>query len=234
MSGSTTSVRFPLWEAGLIVGIHYVDIEIFSRAMAVFEALLSPEEQRRSDQFGTAERREQFVVVRGVLRLLLSRRLGVNARELEFAYGPAGKPALAGEVSTALAWFNVAHSRGLGAIALCDGGPVGIDVEWVNTDAASRLGEAAARLAGVGQKTGFEREPGAADPGSLYRQWVRFEAARKWLGEGVFSESTTRARDLQMRDLAFDKTGLQFVGCVAAPAEADIEAAAWLGMDFLQ
>jgi len=94
-------------------------------ALARGATLLNDEETRRVEAFRFDSDRRMSLVARAALRALLGQHLNVDPRSLRFVTGEHGKPALAGaEVE-----FNVSHSAGHIAIAISDGGPIGVDIE---------------------------------------------------------------------------------------------------------
>jgi 4'-phosphopantetheinyl transferase len=141
--------------------------------------LLSPDEQERAARFHFERDRTRFVAARGVLRLLLGRRLGRDPRSLRFTLGDHGKPRLEGEDVR----FNVSHSADLAAYAVSEAADCGIDVEQVRP---TRDLEAIARR--------FFSPPEAAAIGALppaerieafFRCWTRKEAIVKATGIGL-------------------------------------------------
>src|SRR5512132_2469878 len=91
-----------------------------------FEPLLSPDERDRAAAFRFERDRWRYLVARGLLRTVLGERLDEDPGRISFAYGERGKPRLAGETGLR---FNVSHSHGVVAIALCEGRELGVDVE---------------------------------------------------------------------------------------------------------
>ena len=72
-----------------------------------FAEVLSPAERERAAAFHADVHRNKFETARGVLRILLGRYLGRDARGLEFEYGSHGKPFIQSETGLR---FNIAHS----------------------------------------------------------------------------------------------------------------------------
>ncbi len=195
------------------------------------ENLLDPTERERAAGFALAGAREESVISRGVLRLLLGRRTGIPARDLVFRYGAGGKPELAQPTAKPLA-FNVSHSHGLIAIALGHVHAVGVDVERIDLEAPvmdlARTAwgpEAAASM--VGFASDGERSR------AFFRQWVRFEAAGKYYGSGVLATPQS-ADEWQQEEVlthhAFTKSvnGQSYCGCVVTQEFARVQAETWL------
>jgi 4'-phosphopantetheinyl transferase len=116
------------------------------------------------------------------LRLLVGGVLGIAPESLRFAYGPHGKPTLAGPQASSV-HFSLSRADDLALIAIAPGTPLGVDVEALREqpgllDVADRyfdLGEAAA-LAGMTQADRMR---------AFYRYWTCKEAVAKARGEGL-------------------------------------------------
>ena len=103
-------------------------------AAAALEAMLSIDERERARRFHFDRDRHTYLVARAALRRLLAAYSGAQPEALRFAYNEFGKPAL---VSAAQLHFNVSHSDGVAAIAVCRTGRIGIDVERVVRERAA-------------------------------------------------------------------------------------------------
>ena len=137
-------------------------------------ALLNEDERRRAAAFVRDEPRRRFVVARGRLRERLGARLGARPADVEFRYGPNGKPEVDG------VHFNVAHTGDLALCVIAEG-PVGVDVERLrpmkNATALARRWFRAEEV---------ERIAAAHDPlTEFFRTWTMKEAALKLVGVGV-------------------------------------------------
>lgn len=93
--------------------------------------LLAADERERAARFHFPLHRDRFTVGRARLRQLLGRYLGKDPAALEFRYGSAGKPELAGCEAGACLPFNVSHSDGLALIAIGGPGRLGVDIERI-------------------------------------------------------------------------------------------------------
>jgi 4'-phosphopantetheinyl transferase len=145
-----------------------------------FLRLLSPDERGRAGSFRFAGDRSQYVIARGLLRTLLGERLGVDPERIEFAYGEHGKPELARETGLR---FNLSHSGGMFALALSEGGRVGVDVEAVREDLFAE--GIARRYLPATVAEGIERRAGTERVREFFRAWVRQEAYAKARGGGL-------------------------------------------------
>jgi 4'-phosphopantetheinyl transferase len=102
-----------------------------------YRSYLSVDELTRADRCRTPHPQYQFVITRGILRMLLSRYMEVRPALLKFEIQPQGKPALITASSFPIQ-FNVSHTRGMAFIALTTRHAVGIDVEWIDRKVQDR------------------------------------------------------------------------------------------------
>ena len=93
------------------------------------QTLLSFDEIKRARRFKTTSHQEAFISARGVLRLILSRYMGVAPDTLKFQLGPHGKPFLAFPTTPGYR-FNVSHSQRHALYAVTLDREVGIDIEY--------------------------------------------------------------------------------------------------------
>ncbi|MDX9707924.1 MAG: 4'-phosphopantetheinyl transferase superfamily protein [Trichloromonas sp.] len=142
--------------------------------------LLSPDETARAERLRIPSKKHEFIAARGRLRQILARYLDSSPAALRFAYGPAGKPALA--FPTAPLAFNLAHAGCWGLLGVCAQGEIGVDVEWLQ------------RPVDIGQIAGWAfdcdlvTELAVLPPGKKNRRffqlWTAREARLKALGTG--------------------------------------------------
>lgn len=98
--------------------------------VAGFSALLSPDEQARAARFHFERHRNHFIVGRGLLRTIIGSYLGVEPEQIEFSYGPQGKPALMKVAPGKNLQFNVSHSEDQAVYIFSWNRLVGIDIEF--------------------------------------------------------------------------------------------------------
>jgi 4'-phosphopantetheinyl transferase len=141
------------------------------------EALLSGEERARMERIRRVVAREEFAVGRGLLRRLLGQALGCAPRSIAFSLGEHGKPGVAGVE------FNVSHSHGLVAIALCGSAAVGVDVEWM--DPSIEALEIAQDTFAPEEVERIRLAEGGERVRAFYDTWARKEAVVKAHGGGL-------------------------------------------------
>ena len=145
-------------------------------------ALLSADERARADAFHFQRLHDDFVAARATLRVLLSRTVGAAAGELRFAYGPQGKPALAGTAAASVQ-FNASHSGGLFACALASDRAIGVDVEQHR--ALPDLEPIARRFFSPAECRDLLAVPESTRTAAFYDCWSRKESFIKALGGGL-------------------------------------------------
>jgi 4'-phosphopantetheinyl transferase len=163
----------------LVFGAH---LDAHASRLTALRTTFSSREEERFQSFATDELRSRWGAGRGVLREVLARALGARPAEIEFRYGPHGKP----QLSAAPLQFNISHSGSLAVIALA-GVPVGVDVELPR---ARRSDDIARRFYAPAEVQRLFAEPDArrrAD--AFFRLWTCKEAFLKVTGEGL-SRST--------------------------------------------
>lgn len=111
-----------------VVDVWLIDTRVPAAVRDEYRALLDPQESRRCADIGALDVARRFAVTHGVMRRVVARRLGVpDPRRLRWAYGPNGKPAVAG----AALQVNLSHSGELGMLAVTASRPVGVDLQEV-------------------------------------------------------------------------------------------------------
>lgn len=87
-------------------------------------------ERERFERFIPEHSKLEFLTGRVLLRSVLALRLGVEPAAVAFEIDENGKPRLADRSGRDL-HFNLSHTRGLVACAVCRAHPIGVDVEIV-------------------------------------------------------------------------------------------------------
>ena len=139
--------------------------------------LLSPEELERGARFCRPRDGSRFLLCRACAKTILAaHRPDVRACDIVFSYGPWGKPC----------WrdlpFSISHSGTEALLAVCEGCPIGCDIQWTGSAVDAR---------GIADFF-HPRERLALDALSpddyargFYRMWVRKEAVMKACGKGL-------------------------------------------------
>ena len=109
------------------------DAEVTDRALlAQYDDMLEPAERDRRARLMSDDLRHQFLITRALQRTVLAEYApDVEPRHLRFVAGEHGKPMLAADFARLALHFNLAHTRGLVAMAVSRAAMLGVDVENV-------------------------------------------------------------------------------------------------------
>jgi 4'-phosphopantetheinyl transferase len=221
----------PLTDASVHVWVANLDAS--AAKLYSLKQTLSADEHARAERFLSERDQNRFITGRGLLRTLLGSYLDRPPEQLEFAYSPRGKPALANASGQHELHFNLAHSHGLILIAVTRACPLGVDVEQVRP-----INEAegiAKRFFTPGEIAKLKALPEAQRLAAFFNLWTRKEAYLKATGEGLemlnqievscapgdparvlaISGNTATAQSWMLAELA---PAPGFVGALAAPA----------------
>jgi 4'-phosphopantetheinyl transferase len=148
-----------------------------------FESTFTPDEKVRANRLLFRRDRNVFVATRGVLRQLLGRYLSYSPADLEFDYGPQGKPFLREEFLKRSIQFNVSHSHGLALLAFTVGRNLGVDIEFVRPDFAAY--DIAERYFSPLELMELRALPPSLRAEGFFLGWTRKEAYVKAKGQGL-------------------------------------------------
>lgn len=146
-------------------------------------AQLSPDERARAGRFLAGRDRASFAAAHALARGMIAAAAGVAPEALTFTTGPYGKPAIAGPASASSLSFNLAHTRGLVACAVCRGGDVGVDVEAVRDDV--QPADLARRFFAASECRVLDDTPAPDRPARFTDLWALKEAYIKAVGLGL-------------------------------------------------
>lgn len=149
---------------------------------------LSAEELKRGSRFKASAARDEFLLSRLLLRRILAGHLQRTADHVVLSFNPYGKPVL-DLPGQACVEFNISHSHGRLLIAVCQGFPVGIDIEKIDYAIDPIL----MAQNGLLHEDLEQLQAAAANDrhGLFFRLWTRREAYLKALGKGFLAVSET-------------------------------------------
>src|SRR3974390_1917941 len=151
--------------------------------LARLKALLSDIELARAGRFRFDVHRNEFVVSRGTLRLLLGSYLGCSPTDLQLQYTQFGRPKLAGLHADAGVDFNVSHSDRVILWGFARRRRLGVDVERSRRDFNTL--EIAERFFSAAERKTLRSLPAEQRHDAFFRCWTRKESFIKALGEGL-------------------------------------------------
>jgi 4'-phosphopantetheinyl transferase len=146
-------------------------------------ATLSDDEKRRANRFHFEHDRRRFTVGRALLRALLAHYSGIEPDDLQFGYGPNGKPFLVDCLNTQRLRFNLSHSEGYALFAFTRDREIGVDIEFIQ--AFSEMEEFASRFFSNQENRILETLSRNQKKTAFYHLWTRKEALAKAVGMGL-------------------------------------------------
>jgi 4'-phosphopantetheinyl transferase len=166
-------------------GVHVwrASLECDSVRLKMLAQTLGDDERSRAQRFLFDRDRNSFIAARGILRDLLARYSGCTPGDIEFVYGPNGKPALSPRTTATLVSFNLSHSHGVAVIAVTKKNEIGIDVERIQPERAGE--EIAKRYFAPEEVEELLLLPADQRAEGFFLCWTRKEAYLKALGEGL-------------------------------------------------
>lgn len=159
--------------------VHIWQMNLNDAMWDMLPAVLSRDEQEKSECFRSLVLQQHYRRCRSALRVLLARYTGQHAADIVFRYGPFGKPELADQE-----WnFNLSHSENLALIAISPH-PIGIDLEFMGRPGIDFAG-LVTLVCHPCEKAAMELLPETEQRKLFYRFWVQKEAYCKALGVGL-------------------------------------------------
>ncbi len=137
----------------------------------------------RAERFHFEKFRKNFIVCRGILRMLLSCYLGVEPSHLQFCYGKNGKPALADTFGKGTIHFNLSKSDGVAIYAFNRDCEIGVDIERIRD--LSEMDQIAERFFSIRENEVFHVLPKSKRKEAFFNCWTRKEAFIKAVGDGL-------------------------------------------------
>lgn len=141
---------------------------------------LTNEEKSRAERFRFGKDERLWIACRANLRKILGQAIQRPPREVPLILSENGKPLLAPPYDSL--HFNLSHCPDLAIVALCAGGPVGIDLE--SLDRATDLLECESTFCHPLEISALPSET-RARASQLLRIWTAKEAVLKALGTGL-------------------------------------------------
>ncbi|MEL6640819.1 MAG: 4'-phosphopantetheinyl transferase superfamily protein [Pseudomonadota bacterium] len=153
-----------------------VDLHIWSLTETADAAILSADETARMDRFVYPKHRQAFLAARAGLRRVLGASCGIDPADLQFSYGPQGKPAMSDGPR-----FNLSHTGDLACLALHTDIALGVDIEAFRT-VEDGIAE---RFFSPVEHATLTALPPSAQQAGFFRCWTRKESVIKALGGGL-------------------------------------------------
>lgn len=148
-----------------------------------YEGLMNAEERARRARFKFARNRHEYLVSRALVRTTLSRYLASPPTAWEFATNPYGRPEISAPIGPRTLRFNLSHTRGLAAVAVCWEHDMGVDVE--TTERRNATTAIARRFFSRSEVADLEQLPPDEQRRTFFHYWTLKEAYIKARGMGL-------------------------------------------------
>jgi 4'-phosphopantetheinyl transferase len=164
------------------IQIWFVRLTGSDEAAAACGSVLGEEEVARAERFHFPHLRREFTFAHGVLRLLLARYLGEDAKHIRFAYGEKQKPKVASPATEVD--FNMSHSGSVAIYAFARRLELGIDIERIRS--MDRLSEVAESVFCSEEIADLDALSCEERLRAFFACWTRKEAYIKAMGDGLY------------------------------------------------
>lgn len=215
------------------VHIWAVALEQPEKVIQALVTTLADDEHERMARFAFPHLRREYAAARGAMRAILAGYVGIDAKSLQFAYSPQGKPRLVNGTVR----FNLSHSGGIALLAVTRDREIGVDIEHVRP--VTDLLQIAQRNFSAVENAALRQVIPDKQVESFFNCWTRKEAYIKALGDGlsypldrfdVTLEPGERARLLHVADNPAEVNRWQLMA--VSPAEGYIAAVIAEGQDW--
>jgi 4'-phosphopantetheinyl transferase len=153
-----------------------------SEELAEFECILSPDEQTRARRYYLPRDKDRFVAGRAILRMILAQYLSLRPQDIQFSFGPNGKPMLYPADPSRLE-FNLSHSGDRALVAVALGFSIGIDIEKIRPDVATA--QLAVHICSEAEQAALAALPEGQRVAAFFKCWTSKEACIKASGRGL-------------------------------------------------
>ncbi|MFZ9034740.1 MAG: 4'-phosphopantetheinyl transferase family protein [Francisellaceae bacterium] len=150
-------------------------------AVNVEPSWITDEILEASRSYKNNDKRREFIASQWLRRKVLSRHLGISARELQFYHDDRGRPFVLYQDATLD--FNISHSGSWLVMAISESGKLGVDIERIkrriNTMEIAKRYFSEDEFQWLWSLPENERDKG------FYRLWTLKEASLKLTGQGI-------------------------------------------------
>jgi 4'-phosphopantetheinyl transferase len=141
--------------------------------------VLAQDERDKAAGFHFDKDRNRYIAARAILRQLIGRYENLAPAAVQFTYNTYGKPALEGSSLR----FNASHSADLALFAFARQRGIGVDLEHIRPDFASR--EIASQFFCPDEIAALRALPAESQTAAFFACWTRKEAFIKAHGSGL-------------------------------------------------
>ena len=165
------------------IDVWLCDLKHLSSDINKFYAFLSDDERERANKLKIEDKKQQYIITRGILRQRLGLLANIDPEIFVFEYLQHGKPVLNNETRFADITFNISHSYDLALIAIYQKYHLGVDIEKINYE--SKHDHLVTRFFSMAEQSEFQTIQEANKAKAFCACWTRKEAFIKAIGSGV-------------------------------------------------
>jgi 4'-phosphopantetheinyl transferase len=176
------------------------------KLLSAYRSMLSQEERERQARFLGEAHRHLYLVSHALVRTSLSRYADIPPEQWTFCAGEHGRPEIAAPTQEPRLRFNLSHTVGLVACAVCLEVDCGVDVERVNR--VGDLDGVARRVFSESERADLNRLEGRARQGRFTDYWSLKEAYIKARGTGF--QLAPRTFSIRLGDATGNSCSLEF------------------------
>lgn len=158
-------------------------LSVSATVLAHYSSCLALDEKARAARFYFEVDRNRYITGRGLLRTILGSYLQLEPAQIEFVYGPYGKPTLKPAQGNKPLEFNLSHSKDLVVYAFNWNRILGVDVEYIkpmpDMDSFAQQYFSPRETAFINALSGEEKEQ------AFFKLWTGKEAFLKANGSGL-------------------------------------------------
>jgi 4'-phosphopantetheinyl transferase len=158
-----------------------IDIREFTKYIDDIKNCLSDLEIRKCEEIVFSRQKELFYMRKGITRIILSRLLNINPRDIQYEYSFNGKPLI--KENDKNIQFNISHSKEYLLVAAAQAIDIGVDIEKINYSLDYSL--IAKDIFSPEEMKIFNSYSKKQQLYSFYKAWVQKEAVSKALGLGL-------------------------------------------------
>jgi len=161
--------------------------------MEAFKRILSKDEIEKASGFKFDVHREQSIISRGVLRILLGKYLQQPPRSVSFGYSEFDRPFLKGNSNLQ---FNVSHSGNRSVFGFVQNAEIGVDIEKLKSD--FEVMDIAQNFFSSDEIQTLQALPENQKVAGFFRCWTRKESFIKAKGSGLSFSLTSFSVSLNL------------------------------------
>jgi len=207
--------------------------------------LLSNDETQRAARYRFDKHRHRFITGRGTIREILANKGKCSPQAIGFDLNKYGKPALDEPEPLRHIQFNASSSETMGAIAISNSIPLGLDIEKIKSSNSQDYDLIVKNEFTSDEYDWYKKHRNFERIRAFFKLWICKEAYLKALGIGLSGKLDCFSIDLQGNEPLVSYTGLEnsersmfalfqlnitdeFVACLALPKKnCDIKLSYW-------